>query len=293
MQVEEFYWERPKRARLYGRMWLPQQSMTGLVIMIHGVGEHSGCYEQWAQKFVNESIGFLAFDLRGHGKSTGKRGHASYKAIKDDLRWVIKTMRKKFPQTPLILYGHSMGGNIVLEYALSRGVNVQGIIASSPWLKLVNPPSPIIMRVAKFVAKIFPSFTVRTGVRSEELGNTEAAGKSTKKDPLLHKKISVKLFMDIWNNGEWIMRNKHKINTPLLLMHGSLDQLTSCKATQSFARHSGPNTKFKQWRGMFHDLYNDPNNEIVFQYVVSWISRTIEKYGVVQNDSKRKLYKVA
>jgi alpha-beta hydrolase superfamily lysophospholipase len=291
MQVEEYFWKLTRGVSLYGKSWTPDNPVRAVIIMIHGIGEHSGCYAQWAEKFVNKSYGFFAFDLRGHGRSSGKRGHASIKDMESDLKWVIKTVRRKYPKIPVILYGHSMGGQIALSYAIDKRVKVQGIVASSPWLRLAHPPSAFIIRLAKQASRIFPGVTVSTGIKREELFFEGVVQKSTKTDPLLHKKISLKLFTDLWQNSERILCSKHKLNVSLLLMHGKSDPLTSCQATNTFAQNSGKHTEFKQWNGMYHDLHEDVNNEIVFQYVEKWISRLVKRYGVVPNSDK--MYRVA
>ncbi|MDR1171759.1 MAG: lysophospholipase [Bacteroidales bacterium] len=265
--------------------------MDALIIMVHGIGEHSDCYDKWAERFALQSVGFLAFDLRGHGHSPGIRGHASINVIKDDLRAIIKSMHKKFPGIPIVLFGHSMGGHIVLSYAIDKNVKVQGIIASSPWLKLVDPPSPLLIRIAEWASHIVPWLTVCTGIKSGQLSRNGVGTKSTETDPLLHKKISIKFFTDLWMNSETILRNKHRFNIPLLLMHGTADPLTSYQASKSFVQNAGEYTTFKQWRSMRHDLLNDTGNEVVFQYVMKWLSKKIIGNGVVQNN--RKMYRVA
>jgi alpha-beta hydrolase superfamily lysophospholipase len=289
MKVEEYRWKSSRSVQLYGKVWIPDTPMRAFVVMIHGIGEHSGCYKRWAEKFAAESIGFLAFDLRGHGRSTGKRGHASIAGIKSDIKTVLHDVFQKVPAIPVVLYGHSMGGNIVLNYAMGKHVKVQGIIASSPWLKLVKPPSEFLVRLAKVAAHLMPSMTLSTGIKADHLGGT--AEKSAKTDPLMHKRISVKLFADLWESGETILRSKHRVNVPLLLMHGNADKLVSCQASRSFVHNTGEKTKFKQWNGMYHDLHNDAASEAVFQYVLKWISGLEIKNGKVQNNSK--IYRVA
>lgn len=204
---------------------------------------------------------------------------------------VLHDVSQKIPAIPVVLYGHSMGGNIVLNYAMGKHVKVQGIIASSPWLELVKPPSRFLVRLAKIAVHLMPSMTLSTGIKANQLAHEGTAVKSTKTDPLMHKKISVKLFVDLWESGEIILRSKHRVNVPLLLMHGNADKLVSCQASRSFVHNTGEKTKFKQWNGMYHDLHNDAANEAVFQYVLKWISGLDIKNGKVQNNSK--IYRIA
>ena len=295
MQVEEYQWKRYGSVGLYGKLCVPPDvPLIALVIVVHGTGEHVGCYDDLAEKFTAQSVGLFAFDLRGHGRSSGKRGHGSLKIIKDDLRFVIGIMRQKFPDIPVVLFGHSMGGHIVLSYAIDGSVEVQGVIALSPWLKLVNPPSPVVVRLAKRASYVMPRFTVRMGIKAEQLVHDGVGAKSSSTDPLLHKKISIKLFSDVWANSETILSNQHRMNVPLLLMHGTADPLTSYQASKSVAHNAGEHATFKQWQGMYHNLLNDTRSEIVFQYMMKWLSKQIiEKEkgnGTVQN--RRKMYRI-
>jgi len=255
--------------------------MNVLVIMVHGIGEHCGCYDEWAEKFALQGVGFLAFDLRGHGNSSGVRGHATIRLIKDDLRTIIKDVQGKHPCIPVVLFGHSMGGSIALNYAFEKDVELQGVIVSSPWLKLVRSPLPLLLWLAKWASYIVPWLTVRTGIRADQLSHDGIVKKSTRTDPLLHKKISIKLFSDLWKSGRLILCNRHKWSIPLLLMHGTDDPLTSCQASKSFVQNAEGDITFREWHGMRHDLLNETDKEIVFQYVMKWLSRKIIKNGTV------------
>jgi len=291
MQVEKCSWKMPKSIELYGKLCIPDGRMTALVIIVHGIGEHSGCYYNWAEKFVTQSVGLLLFDLRGHGNSPGIRGHASLRLINDDLREIIKNMNKRFPDLPIVLFGHSLGGHLVLHYAIGNNDKVQGIIASSPWLKLVHAPSPLLVRLAGWISRVAPWITVSTGIKASQLSQDGVTTKSTKTDPVLHKKISIGLFSDLWTNGGYILHNKDRLNIPLLVMHGSADPLTSYQASKSFSKNAGGYATFKIWHGMRHDLLNDAGNEVVFQYAMKWLSKNVIENGNLQNN--RKMYRIA
>jgi alpha-beta hydrolase superfamily lysophospholipase len=262
---------------MYGKLFTPPNaSLNALVIVIHGIGEHCGCYDDLAEKFAVRSVGLFAFDLQGHGRSPGRRGHTSIKTIKDDLRFVIEIMRQRFPDLPVVLFGHSLGGHIALSYAIDGNDKVQGVIASSPWLKMINPPSSLLIGLAKWVSPVLPWITVQTGIKAGQLAQGGVGVKSSKTDPLLHKKISIKLFTDLWANSKTILCNPHRIRIPLLLMHGTADPLTSCDASESFAQNAGEYATFKQWNDMRHNLLNDTGSEEVFQYIMKWLSKLIK-----------------
>ena len=291
MQIKECCWKRRNSVKLYGKLWIPDDPMSVLIVMVHGIGEHSGCYDLLAEKFASRSVGVLTFDLRGHGRSSGLRGHTSIKVIKEDIRFVINNMNKNYPDIPVVLFGHSMGGHMTLSFALDKKVQVQGFIASSPLLELVRPPSRLVIMSARLASHIMPWITVRTGVKSSQLSQNSVKKRSSKTDPLLHKRISIGLFSDIYTSCEHILHQKHQLDVPLLIMHGTEDTLTSYQASKLFAQNVGTNTSFKQWHGMHHDLLNDADNEAVFQYLMKWLSTQIIENGSIQNS--RKLYRIA
>ena len=287
LKIENCRWKRSKSVELFGKLWIPDSEMSALVVMVHGIGEHSECYDEWAERFIGQSVGFLAFDLRGHGRSSGMRGHASLHAIKDDLQTIIEDMRRKFADIPIVLLGYSMGGSIVLRYAIEKNVMVQGIIASSPWLELAHPPPHLLIWLAKLASHIVPWLTVHTGIRADQLSQeNNPRRKTTKTDPMLHKKISIKLFTDLWTNSKIICHNKYQPEIPGLLMHGTADTLVSFKAAKSFAKRNKKYIYLKKWKKMRHDLLNDTGSEMIFRYIIHWLSRNIITNGTVQNNRK-------
>ena len=264
-------------SKLYVNLRVPDdERMIALIIMVHGIGEHGGCYDEWAENFTAQAVGFLTFDLRGHGRSPGIRGHASIKTVKNDLRRIINEVKQKYANIQIILFGHSMGGQIALSYAFDGNVMVHGVIASSPMLKLVDPPS-MLVNLAKWASFIAPWITVRTGIKAEQLSHTDAEKrKSSKKDPLLQKRISIKLFSDIYANGDMIVRNDNLSSTiPILLMHGSDDKIVSFDVNESFAKKNQAIIDFKKWDNMYHDLLFDTGKEDVFGYVMQWLSKKV------------------
>ena len=225
-----------KSVNLYSNLHLPDGRAKALVIVLHGIGEHGGCYDDFAKYLVSQSIAVFTYDQRGSGRSTGVRGHATVNALKNDLNHIIDKMQKKMPVLPIILFGHSMGGQIALSYALDTGSVVQGVIASSPFIRLTHPPSALWLKIAKWASYIVPWLTINTGVRAEQLAEISDKPKSIKKDPLLHKKVSIKFFTDLFANGEKILQNKPNHQAPILLMHGTIDALTSYHASKLFAK---------------------------------------------------------
>src|SRR5919199_2405933 len=133
VELIEFGWRAADGVRLYGQGWQPQGEPLAVVCLVHGQGEHSGRYAGLAAALVEAGYAVLAFDLRGHGRSEGQRGHTpSYDAWLGDIARLLEEAGNRFPRRPRFLYGHSMGGNLVLGYALRRAHAdpLAGVIAS-------------------------------------------------------------------------------------------------------------------------------------------------------------------
>ena len=280
MQVKEFRWKRSEKVELYGKLFVPEDSVNALIIFVHGIGQHCGCFDEWAEMFAMQSYGVLTFDLRGHGRSPGIRGHTTINIIKDDIYFIINNMRQQFPDIPFILFGHSMGGQIALSIAVDKNADIQGFIASSPWLKLVRPPSSLWLKLGKWASHVAPWITIRTGIKANQLSQDGVSVKSSKKDPLLHKKISIKLFSELYANGEILLRGKHDLDTPFLVMHGTSDTLVSIKASKLFARKNRKSRKqinFRKWTKMHHDLLHDVGKDMIFRFVIYWLSWNVTR----------------
>ncbi len=141
MKPESFHWHSADGLRLHAHYLAPHSSPKALIALVHGLGEHSGRYDYVVQTLLNAGYAVSQFDLRGHGQSEGKRGHApAYEVLLDDIEHFLKHSRTRCPDKPVFLYGHSFGGNLVLNYVLHRQPDLQGVIVSGPSLRTAFKP---------------------------------------------------------------------------------------------------------------------------------------------------------
>ena len=232
-------------ASLSGYIWHPDREPEAIVLMEHGIGEHIGIYQDWAARFCAQGFIFAGFDLRGHGLSSGKRGHVPGKAAVFDINAIVKYLNEMFPLLPIYLYGHSFGGNAVLYYALQYPASpISGIVASSPTLEVAPPAHQTLTKMAGLLVHIMPMATFKIGMKSsdltereaeeekkkamtvpavpakpeegEETGNPEdgaeenaaeedAQDKNSTDDPLLHQYISIKTYYDMTRQAKEIL----------------------------------------------------------------------------------------
>jgi alpha-beta hydrolase superfamily lysophospholipase len=227
--------------------------------------------------FAKDGISVLAFDLRGHGKTPGKPGDTSdYNKFIYDIDLLIKQGKKIFKNKPLFLYGHSFGGNLAANYAISNLLDISGLILTSPWLELsyIPPRHKVIM--AGILSRFLPGARASSGLKPEDLSRELRIAHNYRNDPHVHNKISVGLFMKAYENGMVAKRSIYKINVPLLVLHGTADNITSYKASREFVMNSGAKTNFIEIEGGYHELHNDSDKEKVFKTIYDWISEHIK-----------------
>lgn len=274
METFEWTFKSSDGLDLYARGWAPTGKPKAAIALIHGLGEHDGRYAHVGSALSEKGYALLGFDLRGHGKSGGARGHTpSYDALLDDITAFLKQMEGKYPGLPLFLYGHSMGGNLVLNYTLRRKSNLHGVIATSPWLKLAFEPPAVKVALGRMMNSIAPGFTQPNGLDTKALSHDAAVVTAYENDPLVHDKISARLFSSMHDSGLWAIEHAAEFPLPLLLMQGSADRLDSLDATKEFAAKAGNKVTLKIWDGWFHEIHNEPEKEEVFKVMLDWLSK--------------------
>lgn len=244
----------------------------GVVCLVHGIGEHSGRYEHMAAALTRSNYAMLAFDQRGHGRSAGPRGHTpSYEALMQDIDSLLEQAKRRYPGLPCFLYGHSLGGNEVLNYALRRKPELAGVIASGPWLRLAFVPPAWKVTLGRFLNRIYPRFTQRTGLETAALSRDPGVVQAYIHDPLVHDRITARLYVDAFDAGEWALAHAAEFPLPLLLMHGGADRLNDSQASREFARAGGAHITFHLWEDDFHEIHNELDQMEVFDLVIIWM----------------------
>ncbi|MBU0512591.1 MAG: lysophospholipase [Chloroflexi bacterium] len=258
--------------QLYAQGWQPDGGPHGVVCLVHGLGEHSGRYAHLAAALNQAGYALLAFDLRGHGKSQGKRGHTpSYDALMNDIAVFLAEVEKRYPGIPLFLYGHSLGGNLVLNYALRRSPGLAGVVATAPSLKLAFEPPAIQVALGRGMDKIWPAFVQPNGLEIQALSRDPEVARKYQADPLVHDRISARLFVGFFEAGQWALDHASRFPLPLLLMHGSADRLTSHEASREFAARVGDEATLEIWDGLYHEIHNEPEQAQVFDTLIVWL----------------------
>lgn len=271
MTADTFSWRTPDGLNIHAAHW-KHANPKAVVGFVHGMGEHIARYEHVATAYVQQGIACMGYDRRGHGRSEGQRGHTiSYEAFIQEIKSLVEQMRRVYGDKPVFLYGHSMGGNLVLNYLLGEEHKVHGVIASAPWIELAFKPSPIKVQGGKLIRSLLPKLSMKNDLNSQYISRDQAEVDAYQSDPLVHDKITPNTGVFMLEKARYLNEYAGRINTPLLIFHGTADQIISHDAAQHFAeRLDGPVT-FKSWEGGYHELHNDINKEEVIQYTLQWL----------------------
>ncbi|MFC2123416.1 alpha/beta hydrolase [Bacteroidota bacterium] len=264
--------------KIYGQSWLPDKDCECITCVIHGLGDHSGRYAQFA-KFMNEhNIGVFAMDLRGHGKSEGRKGHTpEYGYLLSDIELLIVEIRKRYLDTPIILFGHSMGGNIVANFVLRhKSKEITGAILSASAFRLTTQPPRLLHQLLRFISKIFPTLSFSEKADPMDLTRDPEIGMAYLNDPLIHEKITAKLYVSFSDAADWAMKNANLLCYPTLIYHGGEDCFTSWEASKEFADNAGENAEFKLWEGLRHEPHNEMERNDVLKFQSEWIHKILK-----------------
>lgn len=260
----------------YVQGWEPDAQPKAVIALVHGHGEHVGRYENVASALTNAGYTLAGYDSRGHGKSAGPRGHIpSYNILMDDIEAFISMLVEKHSGQSLFLYGHSMGGNQVINYALRRHPKIEGVIATGPWLKLAFEPPAAQVTLGRIMNNIFPAFTQPSGLDTKGLSHNAEVVDLYDNDPLNHNKISARLFVSIYESGLWALDHASELSLPLLLMHGGGDPITSATASRQFADRAGGNVTLRIWDGLYHEIHNEFEQAEVFKVMIEWLDKLL------------------
>jgi alpha-beta hydrolase superfamily lysophospholipase len=272
MEMQEFELRKNDGMKFHLKFRMGTDTPKGLVILIHGLSDHGGRFTYVAEKLARAGYTFMAPDLRGNGKSGGKRGHFnSLEQVIDDLDFLLAYTKEKFPGLPVILYGQSMGGNLALRYGALRQNEISCIISSSPWIRLAKPPLPPVEFFGKVMGKITPALSIPNGINPYDLCHDTDICKKYANDPLIHGKITLSTFNIIQASGQWITDHASEFSIPLLLLHGSGDRITLFEASRQFALKNSANCTFKAWEALLHELHNENEKDIILDHILTWL----------------------
>jgi alpha-beta hydrolase superfamily lysophospholipase len=278
LMMRELQLETSDGLRLYGWIRQPAGRPNGLIAHVHGMGEHSRRYDHLTAYWEDHGYASAGFDLRGHGRSEGKRGHTpAYDFLMEDIALFLHRVESACPRLPVTLYGHSMGGNLALNYVITRQPALAGVVATAPYLRLAFEPPAWKVRLAEWLKHVVPALSQSTGLDSRALSRDPAVIRRYEADPLVHERITLSFFSAVHAAGEAIISRAAELTIPALVMHGAADRITSAAGSEAFVAASSGKASIRIWDGFFHELHNEPGWEKVAAFVLAWIETSARR----------------
>ncbi|MBC5796353.1 lysophospholipase [Sphaerospermopsis sp. LEGE 00249] len=262
---------------LYYQNWNPGGKIRGILALVHGLGGHSGLYKNIIEHLLPQQYAVYGLDLRGHGQSPGQRGYINtWSEFRDDVRTFLKMMQQQQPECPIFLFGHSMGGMIVLEYALRHPEEIsalQGVIAVAPSIGEVGV-SPVRVLLGKMLSRLWPRFSLNTGLDITAGSRDPKIVATYTQDPLRHTRATARFSTEFFTTLAWINAHAEEWKAPLLILHGGADRVVFPEGSEIFyQRVTYPDKLRIEYSGAYHDLHCDLNYREFLSDLSNWMEQ--------------------
>jgi len=260
--------------KLQYRAW-PHAGAPITFAVVHGLGEHAGRYERFAKGMANHGMGTFAVDLRGHGKSPGQRGHVdSWSQWTDDVLAFVKHVASVV-QGEVVPLGHSFGGATLLSAVLAGKLpSSKRFIVSSPALKVKVAVPAWKIKLATAASSVLPKLALDNEVDPKLLSRRPDVVEAYRTDPLVHSKISSRLYTEWLAATRQILDRAGEIKVPFLILAGTDDGLIDPEGSKELHAKAPSVSELRLLEGRYHEPFNDSDNEEVFAMISSWLANS-------------------
>ena len=267
---------------LHGRVLQSPAKPQAVIAIVHGFGEHIGRYEPMATLLSAEGFAVIGLDLHGHGHTPGARGYVRrYERLREDVDMLVMEARERFPDLPLFLWGHSMGGGLVLDYVFDRGAigsegtRLVGAIATAPLIEAADPPPAPVFAAMKLLARIAPKLAIKNTITGDQISTLPEERARYEADALNHDRLSLALGLQILGAGKGLSKRREAFPVPLLLIHARGDTLTEFEASEAFAA-AREGCNFHPLEGVAHEVHNDSSRDEVVRLITDFARETLK-----------------
>jgi len=253
--------------------YFPASPAHSSIVFMHGLGEHCGRYTHLADYFCTRGFAVRTYDLRGHGKSSGRRGDIPHQdSLLDDAQQVMHDWQASCPTsvTRQLLLGHSMGGLFAAKFALSKMCDLHGLILSAPALAIyMNFVERSLLKVLSSVA---PSLTLSNGLKTQYLSHDPKVVASYLTDTLVHDRISARLLNSMLTTMHDVFTHASSLDLPTLLLVAGQDKLVDSTGSLRFAQASSEtHLRLCTYENLYHEIFNELDTKAVFDDVGIWL----------------------
>ncbi len=262
---------------LYYQSWHPEGKVRAILAILHGLGAHSDRYSNVVQHLIPKQYSVYAFDLRGHGRSPGQRGYINaWSEFREDLGAFLELIQTQNPGCPVFLLGHSLGAVIVLDYVLrypQQASLLQSAIALAPTLGKVGV-SPIRVLLGKMLSRVWPRFTLNTGIDLTAGSRDQQILAASIQDTLRHTRATARLATEFFATVDWINAHAADWQLPLLILHGGADRVALPLGSDIFYQQINCQDKLRiEYPGAYHEIQSDLNYREVMADLEDWLER--------------------
>ena len=260
--------------KLAYRAWLKPGADTTFAV-VHGLGEHSGRYQRFAEGMAKHGMSTYALDLRGHGESDGQRGHVdTWSQWTDDVAAFVSHV-EHLVGAEVVPLGHSFGGAALLSTVLAGKLpNSKRFVVSSPALKLRLQAPAWKVAVAPFASKIVPRLAMDNEVDPAAVSRIPEVVAAYRSDPLVHRRISSRMYTEWQKATEDILGRAAQIKVPFLILAGTADPLIDPEGSRRLHELAPSVSELDLLEGRYHEPFNDLGSDEVFQLVADWVQRS-------------------
>lgn len=268
--------ERRGDPKLYWQSHVPKDApaQATTLVFVHGLAEHFGRYGYPIEYFTRLGWPCFGLDLRGHGRSGGRRVHIRrFSDYLEDVDSLITLVRRQRPEAPIFLIGHSMGGVVSILYAAERGQNLKGLVLSSPGLRAHpdSAPPSLLLLLGKIASLITPGLHFSSRLDASFISRNPEVVEAYRRDPLVTSKVTARWATEFLAAQKRCFKLVDRLTLPTLVMQSGDDRLVDPKATQNWASRLPPTSKFHLWPGLYHEMFNEPERPQVFEKMAGWI----------------------
>ncbi len=260
---------------LYWQNWRPESAPRAAVVLVHGVGEHSGRYANVVGPLVGDGYAVYGYDQRGHGRSPGPRVHIDHwSEYREDLRACLGLVAREEADRPLVVYGHSLGSLVVLDYLLEGSGGLAGAIVSGVPLEPAGIASPLLVAVARLLSGVRPRRSLDLRLDAAALSRDPEVVEAYRADPLVTSRATVRWGTESLAAVRRVKEGMGTVDVPLLVLHGEADRLNLVDGARALAEalpHG--DTTLRIYPGVYHEPHNDLGHEQVAADVVGWLAR--------------------
>jgi alpha-beta hydrolase superfamily lysophospholipase len=257
---------------LWYHTWAPPE-IRGALIVVHGFGEHSRRYATLVEHLVPRSYALYAFDLRGHGRSPGHRGHVNaWAEYREDVYAFVQLVDAQLPGTPLFLLGHSMGALIALDYLLHHPEGLRGAAISGAPIEPVGVAKPHQVFLARTLSRLWPRFPLQVELELAALSRDTAMVRAYREDPQVHGRATARWGAEGLRAVERVKAGAPQITLPLLIIHGEADRINAVSGSRwLYEQVSSPDKQLRTYPGSYHEVHNDLDGEQLVEDLAQWM----------------------